>query len=615
MIISVSKLKARLQASDTVIAFWTCDYSTIQICRGNQIYRGEPAQKIDGALHLGSQSIGFCKTSETDGSSLKSSMPDVMMRLPAVKARGGLLMTSSDLSVKGSITVERFIGTFKPSVLEKILSVFQAAEQDIQALVSIGQSLQDVSKNPPSTPGTTPVRSRSIRYDVGVRSEGICVSLQATQVLSTLTIQTGAISGDIARDGTSTDPMWSANVTSLLLSLGHQSARGIPSSASQSASMQFSLQISQDPEEEARDESGSATVTPTTIGVQLVNVHATLQVSALSEIYDLLGSWSTDLGALRARRKEEWEKVVNKTEQLIKTDHILESPELTEDWFILKRVINVRLTGLALAVPLTLSSVLDPSASRSAALLFTVAAVEVSNQKGDSGKVEVIDVLLQFVDRWVFSELGYPTFHQPNRREFTVLIRATRHSTMACITLPGTECTCLIPLWKCEWKRARVDLFSQTARSRVSSFAWTQTSSSMPSCCRVFTKRESCRSSSLRRSILWKQRYQDSPTPMKKDHSGSMDIGLLTYNSLSTSTAVPSSFIKQPRHMMRAPYVIVDGAVKRRLRTISSYQEYRCGCVGKTCVASRRFHQATARLCKLSSLVEIFRSDGESEFH
>lgn len=402
MIISISKLRARLQASDTVVAFWTCGRSTVQISRATQISRKASAQKIESVIHLGSQSIGFCKASETDDPTNGSNMPDVMMKLPAVMARGGVLMGATALTITGDIAIERFIGTFKPSVLEKLLSVYKAAEQDIQALNSIVRSLQGGQQKLASTSAIDMARPRSIRYTISVRSQGICVSLQAAQVLSTLTIQTGAISGNIASIKTSSDLKWNANVTSLLLSLGHQAAREKPSPGiplKQSASMQFSLNVSQEPEDEVHDDSGAAVINPTTIGVLLANVHATLQVSALTEVYDLLGSWSTDLRAVRTRRKDEWEQVVNKTGQLMKTDSAMHSPDLAEEWFMLKSIINVRLTGLALAIPLTLNLASDSPTAKSAALLFTVAAVEVSNQKGDSGKVEVVDVLLQFVNR------------------------------------------------------------------------------------------------------------------------------------------------------------------------------------------------------------------------
>ena len=384
------------------MAFWTCEQSTVQISRGSQVYREESAQKIESMLQLGSQSIGFCKASEAENSSSKLNMPDVMMRLPALRARGGLLMTTSDLAVTGDIDIDRFVGTFKPSVLEKLLSVYKAAEQDLQALSSIGHSLQGISSKSAPITGKDTGSPRSLSYAVSIRSRGICVSLQAAQVLSTLTIQTGAISGNIASVDTSTDLKWNANVTSLSLSLGHQLAhRGLSPETfdNQSACMQFSLDVTQEPEEEVQSDSGSSVANPTTISVLLADVHATVQVSALSEIYDILGSWTTDLRAVRARRKEEWEKVVNKTEQLMKTESSIQSPELADDWFMMKRIINVRLTGLALAIPLTLNSATKLLAKRSSALLFTVAAVEISNQKGDSGKVEVNDVLLQFVNR------------------------------------------------------------------------------------------------------------------------------------------------------------------------------------------------------------------------
>ena len=408
IVIKVLHSRARYEASDTVVAFWEIEHYAIQASRRVERLKHSNGERIDACVHLGRQSLGFLKASEAETVSWEPQSPNIMVRLPSAEARGAILLSPQDASLSGSITLDRFIGTFKPSVFEKLLSIFRAMEQDGQALTSIGRSLQQPKPEAIVTQGeevraNTQLSNRKMRYSVGLRSRGICVSLQAAQVVSTLTIKTGVISGHIAKDARNGDPEWNANISSLSLCLGHctRQSRGGKEGVqqlSQSASMTLSLKVHQAPDNDSLDETGALQHRPTTITVNLAGVHATLQVSALNEIYELMSSWSTDLASMRDKRKDEWDKVMIKTERLIKPDTHHESAKDPEDWFMMKRIINVRLDGLAVAIPLTLH---DSSsiANNIPALLFTMAQVEVSNQKGDSGKVEIRDVVLQIVKR------------------------------------------------------------------------------------------------------------------------------------------------------------------------------------------------------------------------
>jgi hypothetical protein len=410
IVVKVLHSRARYQASDTVVAFWEIERYAIQVSRQTDRLQNSHLETIDACVQLGSQSLGFLKASEAESVAWKPQSPNVMVSLPSAEARGNLLLTPRDSSLSGSIKLDRFIGTFKPSVFEKLLSIFRAMEQDGQALASIGRSLQQPKPNGgvlqarETRAGSEP-SDRRMRYSIKLHSRGICVSLQAAQVVSTLTIKTGVISGNIANDVQDADPAWDASISSLSLRLGHCTMRSKGDSEgeqqlSQSASMVLSLEVIQAPDQETLDETGTLQHRPTTVAVNLAGVHATLKVSALNEMYELLSSWSTDLASMRDKRKEEWDKVMIKTERLIKAENQTEATKAPEDWFMMKRIINVRLDGLAVAVPLTLLDI-STAATDIPALLFTMGLVEISNQKGDSGKVEIMDVVLQIVARYV----------------------------------------------------------------------------------------------------------------------------------------------------------------------------------------------------------------------
>jgi hypothetical protein len=456
-----------------VIAFWECEKWGVEVARTAQRILDNVEQRIEACVYLGSQSVGFLKASEAKNAQAIQ-LPHVMVRLPSAEARGTLVVQPDNVFLQGDITLDRFIGTFKPSVLEKLLSIFKAMEQDGQALASIGRSMK---QNKPTTVSNKDeleedqrVASRRVRYAIGVYSRGLCVSLQAAQVISTLTVRTGAISGNIESDDLRADPKWTASVSSLSLTLGHWSKHDrmnaeIGHRASQSASMEFSLRVSQEPEMEKPDGSNSPISHPTTVAVNLANVHATLQVSALDEIYELLGSWSADLGAMRKKRRDEWEKVITKTERLMKSESPNEPAKEVEDWFMMKRVINVRLTGLAIAIPLTLDDVRRTARENTPALLFTVAQVQVSNQKGDSGMVEIIDVILQIVARYVCLS-SYEVKTESEAYWSTDSIQLMFHSTMASFILLETECIYRILLWKFVSRRENKDWPLQTARSK-----------------------------------------------------------------------------------------------------------------------------------------------------
>lgn len=416
IILAIDKTSASLQASDTVIAFWYCDKSMLQISSAQEERIKETTRQIRGLVSLGAQSAGFSKgTAEQLHQSQPSFSlsPDVMLRLPPIKGMGGILIHSNLVDIDASLVIDRFTGAFEPNVLDRLLSMWNTINQDASALISMSKSMQGHQGKTSSTPGfferNFNSSDRKIRYVLGVRSDGISVSLKAAQVVSTLSITTGTITGDLASDGESTEPTWSAGMSSLSIALGvRQSSEAKPDGRikpeTQSAYMKFGLRVVQSPETNvyAKGSDRILTTHPTTIDVMVANVHAAIEVSALGQIYDIMEGWSADLRAIRTRRKEQWENVISTTEKLMKPDRPA-TPQrpFEEDWFLMKRIINIRLTGLAIAIPLNVGGVLDPLTNHSPALLFTIAQIEICNQKGETGKVEIMDVILQIVTRYV----------------------------------------------------------------------------------------------------------------------------------------------------------------------------------------------------------------------
>jgi hypothetical protein len=346
---------------------------------------------------IGAQSSGFARVPLEPGT-FQPENPDVMLQIPSIAIKATMSLVEELVTIKGDLVVESFSGCIQPLVLERIFHVWTAVKQDVHIVLDAVRSVQELQSSRSSTTHRRRL-ARQFRYALNFRSHGVEVALRSAQALSTLTTKTGTILGKLSYNGGLSGLQWDANISSLEVTLGHLSSER-PADLKQtrrSAHIRFRLQIAQMPE--VYDAMKQHPVHPATIDIFLFNAHAALQIPALGELHDLVNSWSSNFQALRARQDAEWTQVITKTEKFVQAETSARQTEA--NWFQTSRFIRMRLTSLAIAIPLHLTTSTSLS-TVGPTVLFTVAKVIVINQRGESGKIEVMDVTLQVANRYSF---------------------------------------------------------------------------------------------------------------------------------------------------------------------------------------------------------------------
>jgi hypothetical protein len=403
VVIIADRFACNVRISKEVTAFWTVSKTQVRVLALN--LEEHNGFRLNGSLSLGEQAIGFSKTSaaivDVDDA---PSADDVLLRIPVILIKSIADLSQPLIRIAGDICIHHFNGTLKPSTFDRVLAMYRAIGADIKV---IGRLISDTRKSSSTKQRQVAEEQRQQKahqrfiINLAYECKGIHLSLKATDIVSTLLIQSGRLYGDFARDTDITGETWSAKLDSLELSLGHaQEPQPVSatdrSRAIQSAYLLCAFAVEQSPRLE---ETTSHRIRPTAIiNTHIQRVHAVMHVSALEEIYDLLNSWSRDLKILAERRRREWQEIKEGTKELIRAD--VKTGEAEAVGWMESAILTVIVSSFAVAIPLHAESVLDnQSTSLPAALLFTIRRLEVINRKGESGWTGLKDMHLQYVDR------------------------------------------------------------------------------------------------------------------------------------------------------------------------------------------------------------------------
>lgn len=383
-----------VQVSDSVNAFWELGRTSVH---GAVFGASVSNWNSDLAIFLGSQIIGFSKARSPDGAIERVTQSgDVLIRLPMLAVESKIKLSDNEISIRGKGALERFEGIFKSSIIDRLLSVYKAIGSEIRTILELRESLSQAAQGRTERI-TIPDKPFKKNLDFDVVSKGIRVTLAATHIASALSIEADGLEGKISLrepENGNFNLAWDAAITALQLSLGSlrkYSTTGTKSGGP-SSFMVVDLTFKQRPLPQGPEE-------PEILLIQglLKNAHCVMQIAALSEAYDLLNSWSADLAILREKRHEEWDSVVADTEKLIRQDKVPTERERDSPSWQDRVVLGLELRSIAVAIPMKLDLVEATRGDIFPALLLSIEGITVNISKGESGRIEMRNLLIQFV--------------------------------------------------------------------------------------------------------------------------------------------------------------------------------------------------------------------------
>jgi hypothetical protein len=368
---------------------------------------------VNGGLRIGSQEAGFSRTKIREPPSRAPGFSNAL-RIPRMAAIGSISVGEDEIRVRGSLSMDPFVGTFKPTVLDRLLSTYKALGHDVRAFILFSETLLHRKRGAPLEVATSrPPPARRLLYSLKVESKGIRVNLRASRVSSLLVIQATSIGGWVTNCGadleaslTAARPLldyttWDVNVSGLRLSTGVLTGAG-GKVVTETAFMVLDVGLTQRPPSTATAALADM-ATSMHVQARLANARAVMQVTALGQVYDLLESWSADMRSMRERRAEEWTDIVQETSKFMKPE-LKPSPAERLDW-LEKHAVSLEIEGLAIAIPLSLEQVsnleqkgsMDDRHEPLPALLFSISKISAINRRGEVGRADVKDLMLQFV--------------------------------------------------------------------------------------------------------------------------------------------------------------------------------------------------------------------------
>ncbi|EIW72981.1 hypothetical protein TREMEDRAFT_42131 [Tremella mesenterica DSM 1558] len=342
-------------------------------------------------------------TKATTGKKTKSKKQDSSaLRLPALNMTGEY-RTGTEPTLTTIINVGFFTGILKPAILDRLLSLHhRLAEEMVKVVQQYQETIQKMFPSPPSPDQLTNADAQPyrLRLDLRIAVSGIRFGLRADDVTTTLLFEALNLEGTASNvTGADIDLRWGAKIKHLGLSLGHLGHEALSESEQPMRKYRSAYLVCDMDVEEHPDGS----VRASRLTVNLRQIHTVMHVAALSEMADLIQSWSSDIHVLYDHRGEQVQEVKKQTTQILKK---FESPEketkTVASWFS-TRWLRVRVKGFGIAVPLVDETTIDLQTIRGTsvpALLFSVGSVEFSNKRNETARFQMQDMALQFVDRF-----------------------------------------------------------------------------------------------------------------------------------------------------------------------------------------------------------------------
>jgi hypothetical protein len=363
------------------------------------------AQNLSFGVRIAPQTVGAYSSYK------QTKTKDVpMLRLPSITAIGSAKEEGGRPFISAKIDLGFFVGVLKPAVLDRLLSLHQRLGSDIMDVVrdyhagiqkafksrhakgvSSASAASDTS--PSSPPGAT-----KMLMDLHLSVAGVRFGLRADDVATTILLEALSLKGHLTNKSTKDAAvLWRAKVDHFGLSLGHLGGSPLSSDAEpmrkyRSAYMVLDL--------EAHEIPGAARAA-SHISLSLNRVHTVMHVAALSELSDLIKSWSADLQALNDSRAAEVAEVKQQTTKILKKIESAERGSQPEASWFATRLLSIEVTGLGIAIPLT-NSIGKSNESASApvpALLFSIRVMSFQNRRNETARFRVKQMALQFLHK------------------------------------------------------------------------------------------------------------------------------------------------------------------------------------------------------------------------
>lgn len=397
----VGKARLQLRGSEKLWLRWDM----------NRIYgsfRGTPeASKFGGRIDP--QTIGGYSQYEC----IKDKQASIIS-LPEITGTGNYDETSDKKHLGLNIAIGMFTGIIKPIVLDRLLSLHQKVGKDVTLIIRELKSTWG-DKSPKSEPSrllqppdlSRPEKAKSPpvqwSFDAQTSIAGVRVGLRAENVPTTLMFEALDLQASASNvDRPSIEWMAKANHVGLSL-IRLKDRHGLRSTAkplqgSRSASMVFDFSAEEIP--------GN----PSRLNIEFRSVHTVMHIAALSEVSDLIRSWSADLNVLREVHKEEVDDVKEEATKVFKKiegSHISnvstgtqESNATAIESWLKSRVLKLGIHGFGIAIPLDEDAAIDLAKRHSSdvpALLFSIRAMDLKTSRTETARFKVLNTELQFV--------------------------------------------------------------------------------------------------------------------------------------------------------------------------------------------------------------------------
>lgn len=328
------------------------------------------------------------------------------LNLPSVTIIGNHRHLQGEPHVFANLQLGLFSGVLRPAILDRLLSLHQNLQDDISHLVNDWR--RDVRKakeklhaqkgwRSPS-PGTRKVSLNKILHDVHVRVDGVRFGLRADDVPATIVFEALAVKGRATNQYHHGNGLhWRAKVDHFSLSLGHLVDEYVskdtePFRRQRTASMTLDVEVEEIP---------ATPLLTSQLIIHLSHVRTVMHVEALSELTDLLKSWSSDLYILRDHRAREMAEVKQRTTKVLKRFESAEHANRSEVSWLANRLLTVEIGGIGVAIPLVEGAVIeDRRKSNVPALLYSIRIISFHNRHNETARFRMQNMALQFIDRF-----------------------------------------------------------------------------------------------------------------------------------------------------------------------------------------------------------------------
>lgn len=365
------------------------------------------------AARIAPQTIGAYATSKA----VKTRETSII-RLPSVEATGIVSRKDKRPVIVANAELGFFTGLIKPALLDKLLVLYQKLGADVGETIreirtgflddGDAQALNNSSDRPSTAPATSaspvePSPTPLINVNLGIR--GIRVGFRAQDVATTLLFEALGLKGNASNLSTVDSAVrWRAGVKQFCVSLGQLGSDAFsedtePLRRSQSAYMVFDVEVKEIPGQSSQETSE--------LRVLLNSVHTVMRVAALSELSDLVKSWTSELHHLDTTRAAEMAEIKQNTHKILrKIEHVERGANASRSetsWFA-SRLFHVEITSLGIAIPLAEGTAIDMQHHDQdlvPALLFSIRSVTFLNRKNETARFKVQQMALQILQKSV----------------------------------------------------------------------------------------------------------------------------------------------------------------------------------------------------------------------